>query len=247
MGDLCLLTSLQRYIKSMLERVSGLKALILDDETTGIVSLTYGQSEILEKEVYMVEKIDPSESPSSTTKKSMKHLNAVYFVRPTADTILKIVKELKSPHYGEYHLFFSSSVSKQQLERIAKSDEHEVVHQVQEYFADIFVINPHLFSLELPSIGLLPLQDTFSWTPYEEALFKRICDGILSGLLCSIKSRFLGIRFPRESEICRKIANQMQIRLSEESELLNEAVSDSSASSLFGKLTIFTLFLLIFS
>lgn len=237
--DQCLVTVLQRYIKMMLERVSGLKVLILDDETIGIVSLVYGQSEILENEVYLVEKIDPDLNTASnkSPKESMRHLNAVYFIRPTADNILRIVKELKQTEvrFGEYHLFFTSTVSKQQLERIAKSDEQERVHQVQEYFADIFVINPFLFSLELPSIGALPIQDVLSWSPYEESIFKRIGDGLLSGLLCSIRTRFLGIRFPRESEICRRIANQMQSRFGEEDGLFNEPVSDSSASNLLSK------------
>ena len=42
----------------MLKDVKGMKALLLDTETTRIVSTVYSQSEILEQEVYLVEKLD---------------------------------------------------------------------------------------------------------------------------------------------------------------------------------------------
>ena len=46
------------YIEKMLKEVTGMKALLLDSETTRIVSTVYSQSEILEHEVYLVEKLD---------------------------------------------------------------------------------------------------------------------------------------------------------------------------------------------
>lgn len=46
------------YIEKMLKDVTGMKALLLDSETTRIVSTVYSQSEILEHEVYLVEKLD---------------------------------------------------------------------------------------------------------------------------------------------------------------------------------------------
>ena len=51
------------YIEKMLKEVTGMKAMLLDSETTRIVSTVYSQSEILEQEVYLVEKLgsDPGE------------------------------------------------------------------------------------------------------------------------------------------------------------------------------------------
>ena len=46
------------YIEKMLKEVTGMTALLLDSETTRIVSTVYSQSEILEHEVYLVEKLD---------------------------------------------------------------------------------------------------------------------------------------------------------------------------------------------
>ena len=46
------------YIEKMLKDVGGMKVMLLDSETTRIVSTVYSQSEILEQEVYLVEKLD---------------------------------------------------------------------------------------------------------------------------------------------------------------------------------------------
>ena len=46
------------YIEKMLKDVGGMKSMLLDSETTRIVSTVYSQSEILEQEVYLVEKLD---------------------------------------------------------------------------------------------------------------------------------------------------------------------------------------------
>lgn len=44
---------------------------------TGIVSMVYTQSEILQKEVYLFERVD------SPNREIMKHLKAICFLRPT--------------------------------------------------------------------------------------------------------------------------------------------------------------------
>ena len=58
-----------------------MKAIIMDKETTGIVSLVFAQSEILQKEVYLFEQIE------GMSGDSLKHVKAIVFVRPTADNI----------------------------------------------------------------------------------------------------------------------------------------------------------------
>jgi vacuolar protein sorting-associated protein 45 len=51
-------TVVRFYIEKMLKEVKGMKAMLLDAETTNIVSTVYSQSEILEQEVYLVERLD---------------------------------------------------------------------------------------------------------------------------------------------------------------------------------------------
>lgn len=61
----------------------------------------------------------------------MKHLKCVCFLRPTAESIQALVQELRSPCYGEYYIFFTNTVLKANIERLAEADEHELVKEVQ--------------------------------------------------------------------------------------------------------------------
>ena len=53
-----LVAVLRYYVDKMLREVPGMKVLLLDSETTTVVSTVFSQSEILEQEVYLVEKLE---------------------------------------------------------------------------------------------------------------------------------------------------------------------------------------------
>ena len=96
----------------------GMKVLLLDAVTTQVVAMVYSQSQILEKEVYLVEKMDADHEP-------MQHLKAVYFIRPTKENIHKLSAEIARPRFSEYHVFFSSICPNELLQQLAAADEHE--------------------------------------------------------------------------------------------------------------------------
>jgi hypothetical protein len=99
----------------MMEGVSGMKALLLDKEvcdvcpwhsmwkfrcavfpdmltfqTTAIVSMVINRSQVLEKEVFLFQRID------AQGRGEMLHLKAIVFLRPTRDNIELLAKELMS-------------------------------------------------------------------------------------------------------------------------------------------------------
>ncbi|XP_060962498.1 vacuolar protein sorting-associated protein 45 homolog isoform X2 [Cannabis sativa] len=53
-----LISAARDYINWMLQDISGMKVLILDSHTVSIVSVVYSQSELLQKEVFLVELIE---------------------------------------------------------------------------------------------------------------------------------------------------------------------------------------------
>ena len=65
---------------------------------TSIVSMVYAQSEILQKEVYLFERID------SSARETMKHLKCISFVRPTKENVEFLSNELRNPKYGLYYV-----------------------------------------------------------------------------------------------------------------------------------------------
>ena len=99
----------KRYISRMIEESgAGMKVLMMDEETVSliisylfvtefnnstsitnfdpvqvsIVSMVYSQSEILQKEVFLFELIH------NKGRETMKHLNCICFVRPTAVRVI---------------------------------------------------------------------------------------------------------------------------------------------------------------
>jgi hypothetical protein len=66
---------------------------------TSIVSMVYGQSEILQKEVYLFERID-----TGGQHESMKHLKCITFLRPTKENVALLSQELRCPRYGVYYI-----------------------------------------------------------------------------------------------------------------------------------------------
>ncbi|CAO2831463.1 unnamed protein product [Amaranthus hypochondriacus] len=122
-----LISAVRDYINRMLQDISGMKVLILDSSTVSVVSVVYSQSDLLKKEVFLVELVDSI----SKSKESMSHLKAVYFLRSTSENIQHLKRQLASPRFGEYHLFFSNILNDTQIHILADTDEHEVVQQVQ--------------------------------------------------------------------------------------------------------------------
>lgn len=74
----CLLMDLlaiaRYYVDRMLTEVSGMKALLLDAETTQSISGVYSQTDIMNQEVYLVEKLEANKTDK------LPHLKVCVFV-----------------------------------------------------------------------------------------------------------------------------------------------------------------------
>ncbi|KAL6209275.1 hypothetical protein ACLB2K_020217 [Fragaria x ananassa] len=195
-----LVSYVRDYISRMLQDISGMKVLILDSHTVSIVSVAYSQSELLQKEVFLVELVDSI----SKSREAMSHLKAIYFVAPTSDNIKILKRHLATPRFGEYHLFFSNILKDTQIHELADSDgHHEVVQQVQEFYADFVAIDPYHFTLNMPSnhVYMLPAVEADSKL---ERFRHRVVDGIAS-IFLALKRRPV-IRYQRTSDIAKTIA-----------------------------------------
>ena len=114
-------------------------------QTTAMVSMVISRSQVLEKEVFLFQRID------AQGRGQMLHLKAIVFLRPTRDNIELLAKELMAPMFGEYHLFFSNVLSNDAVRTLAQADTYELVQQVREMFADFYALSPSSFSLSLPA------------------------------------------------------------------------------------------------
>nr|CAG4650853.1 EOG090X03QA [Simocephalus serrulatus]SVE94149.1 EOG090X03QA [Simocephalus serrulatus] len=201
------LLAVRMYISKMIQDSGpGMKVLLMDRETIGIVSVAYAQSEILQKEVYLFEQIDKSGHGPI-----MKHLKCVVFLRPSQENIQLLASELKSPRYGVYYIYFSGIISKAAVKVLAESDEQEVVREIQEFYADYFAVGPHLFSLNLekPIHGM-------EWNPN---CLQRSVQGLLS-ILLSLKKNPI-IRYQSFSTLARRLAENIRDTVLKESSLFH--------------------------
>lgn len=199
MADLVLL--LRSYVERMLrEAGAGMKALLLDVETTRIVSTVFSQTELLEHEVFLVERLDEDKGDQ------LFHLKAVCFLRPTRENVARARRELRGPRFGEYHLFFSNRVDDMRLQDLADGDVREMVQSVQEHFGDFVALDSHLFVVPIPRthVALQPL--AWDYGNASDAI-TRLTEGLAS-LVLSLRRRFT-MRYQRGSEVCERLAQSL--------------------------------------
>ncbi|KAK0532023.1 vacuolar protein sorting-associated protein 45 [Tilletia horrida] len=191
------------YIERIVSEVAGIKVLILDADTTPIISTAFTQSALLAHEVYLTDRID------NQARDRMRHLKCCCFLRPSAESIAALVDELRMPKYASYYLYFTNILKKSDIERLAEADEHEVVKEVQEFFADYVPVNPTLFSLNLqPPPHRIWSSKPSDWDP--DSLERHTAG--LCALLLSLKKKPL-IRYERMSSLAKKLGEEISYQM----------------------------------
>ncbi|OVF10321.1 putative vacuolar protein sorting-associated protein [Clavispora lusitaniae] len=163
------------------------QVLLVDRFTMPIISMCYTQSQLLQQEVILVEMLDKQHSLSP-----MRHLNCVVYIKPEKESLAMLSAELRSPHYSQYSVFFSNSASKNDIEKLARADENEVVRSVVEVFSDYSVVNDNLFQVAVEAGANSTVHEAAS----------------LSSLLLSVK-KCPAIRYEPQSLVAKRLASEM--------------------------------------
>ena len=172
------------------------------------MSLVYLQSEMLQKEVYLFERIDNL----SRITEPMKYLKAIVFVRPTQQNIDFLRQELSRPRFGQYHIFFSNIISKTDIKSLAEADEYEAVKDVQEFYSDFLAVSPHLFSINI--------NHTYhGFKNWNQSALQRSTEAIISVLL-SLR-RNPTIRYQSNSDLCKRLAETIRQTIAREGSLFD--------------------------
>ncbi|XP_053207799.1 vacuolar protein sorting-associated protein 45-like [Panonychus citri] len=213
-----LIESIKHYINLMVQETGvGMKCLLMDKETTSIVSMAYSQTEMLDKEVYLFERIDRISSCDS-----MKYLKCIVFLRPTKENIDLLIQELRNPKFGQYHLYFSNIISNSDIMTLAESDEHESVRDVQEVYCDYIAVSPTLFSVNVTN-------GSYRGSKWNTLALQRSLDGIV-GVLLSLQ-KYPNIRYQASSEACRKLAEEVNHLINKEHSLFTNCSQNWSSDS----------------
>lgn len=206
------ISAVKAYITKMTEESEpGMKILLMDKETTSIVSMVYGQSEILQREVYLLERIDTSQPLSPDRDSGLRYLKCLVFLRPTAQNVMLLARELHNPKYGAYYIYFSNILAKADVKTLAEADEQEVVKEVQEFYMDFLAINSHLFSLGISTC--------FHMQTWNSQALQRSSQG-LTALLLSLKCSPV-IRYQENSRPCRDLSDAIRDFIIKESRMFD--------------------------
>ena len=105
--------------------------------------MVYAQSEILQKEVYLFERID------SGGRETMKHLKCICFLRPTKENVDLLAQELRVPKYGLYYICKSTFETKNSfLNAVYTYDAQNLLYLiVSQAFTLSFYIDINLHSI----------------------------------------------------------------------------------------------------
>ncbi|KZT44435.1 vacuolar protein sorting-associated protein 45 [Sistotremastrum suecicum HHB10207 ss-3] len=204
--------AVETYVTKLVSEPSAIKVLLLDAQTTPVISLACTQSSLLSHQIYLTDRLD------NKRRERMPHLKCICFLSPSAESLDALAEELRDPRYGEYYLYFSNVLTKTAIERLAEVDEYEVVREVQEYFADYCPILPSLYSLNYCPSSSLPLYGSTmnTWHP---AALERSVQG-LSAVLLSLKKKPL-IRYEKMSSMAKKLASEIHHRIETEAALFD--------------------------
>uniref|UniRef100_A0A1I7ZMW8 Vacuolar protein sorting-associated protein 45 n=1 Tax=Steinernema glaseri TaxID=37863 RepID=A0A1I7ZMW8_9BILA len=201
----------QKYVEEMIRCAGpGMKVLLMDKETTSLISCVFSQSDMMQREVYLFERLD-----SHGPRDPIKYLKCIIFVRPTAENVQLITEELRKPRFSCYHIYFSNIISKTDVKMFAEADEQESVRDVFEFFIDGIALSPHLMSLELPYC----YETRFSLSP---TAFRRSLNGLLA--LCLALNKRPYVRYQSSSRDSQRLSEELTKLFVREEALFQERV-----------------------
>ncbi|VDN00717.1 unnamed protein product [Thelazia callipaeda] len=207
-------TAAQQYISEMVRLAGpGMKVLMMDRFTTSTVSCVYAQSDMMQKEVYLFERLD-----SGGLRESIKHLKCIAFLRPTPEIIDLLSEELRFPKYGQYYIYFCNIISKTDVKALAEADDQETVREMHEFFMDGIPLCPHLLSLNIPH----SYNSSFSIL---NTVLTRSLHSIIATLL-ALKKKPL-IRYQKSNKNSKTLAEEVAKAIAREENLFESTKTDT--------------------
>ncbi|KNC86315.1 hypothetical protein SARC_01539, partial [Sphaeroforma arctica JP610] len=125
------------------------KVLVIDDHTTRIISSAVRMYDITDNGVTVVEQL-------SKVRQPLRHYEAIYFVKPCAESFKKIEMDFQNNFkYAAIHLFTSSACPDDLFKSIAKSNAAKYIKTFSELNIDFLANEKQHSCSSLSAITLL--------------------------------------------------------------------------------------------
>ncbi|TID12965.1 hypothetical protein CANINC_005064 [Pichia inconspicua] len=216
----------KEYIDRMLsaDNVAGgraIRVLLLDNSTAPIISLITTQSDLLKREIYLVDRLE------NDNRDQLRSLDCICFLKPSDYTITKLCDEIGHPRYSNYKIYFNDSISKSRLERLAESDDLEVVTSVIEIFQDYFTLNKRLYS----ATNIINPYSPQALQTWDQPSLESSAESILT-LLLATNNKPGVIKYESNSKMAAKLANSVNYEITSNSQLFGQIEQPSSSQPL---------------
>jgi len=202
---------------------TGWKVVILDHETTRILSSACRMYDVMEEGVTLVENISIARQP-------LPKMDAIYFLTPKEESInllLRDFKDPKNPQYGAVHLFFSSRLSDELFAKIRANEPLKSrIKGLKEINMDFLVYESQVFHFDSPDTFKLLFSP--ECTTQAGGELKRMADKIVS--VCATLNEYPFVRYHKDQRVSHSLATFVQEKLDQ----LNKENS-AYASSISGK------------
>lgn len=136
----------------------------------------------------------------ATNDTNLGYLKCVVLLRPTSDNLRLIAREVASPRYGSYYIYFTNKVKRSDLKALAEADGNEVVSELKEIPSDFMVFESHVFTTKIP----IPIRN-LRWNKINSTLAR--CVDSLKSLLLALKATQANICYMKESTLCEELAH----------------------------------------
>jgi syntaxin-binding protein 1 len=119
----------------------GWKVLIVDDHTLSIISAACRLSDLMQKNITVVEKLEKVRQP-------FPKMEAVYFIAPIEESAKLFYEDLQKKKYDAYHVYFSNIAPSSIIKIIGASKNKTLVKTCVDLNLDFLAVEANLFTFK---------------------------------------------------------------------------------------------------
>lgn len=198
---------LHKMIKHVTQTTRGWVVLVVDDYTTRILTYAVRMSDLTDCGVSIIERLELNRQP-------FPEMNVVYFIKPTAENLRKVVADFAVPDKPKYHnayLYFLSHADDAVLEGL--NDAHGLLPRLkalQEVHADFLALEKCAFSLDMPE----SFHQIYSpAVKKDDQMLTTISDKLVS--VCATLEEYPYVRYKADQPRMEKLAQMFQTKMNE--------------------------------
>lgn len=179
--------------------------IVLDEFTSKILSSFVGMSDVLNKGIFSVEKLEIG-------RQKFPNYQALYFISPTKKSLEYLIKDFEdksNPQYKRIHLFFSNTIMDSNLGLITTENLYPRIDSCKDLNLSFVCKNKNLFEF-----GLSDYLDIFALKSNKDKEKDKLA--VLSDRLfsaCSVLNEFPYIQYQKSSALCHELAFSLNAKL----------------------------------